>query len=727
MDTKNTSNTGGCPFHQGAATSPKSSGTTNKDWWPNQLNLNILHQHDKKSNPMGENFDYAEEFNKLDYDALKQDLRDLMTDSQDWWPADYGHYGPFFIRMAWHAAGTYRVGDGRGGGGTGNQRFAPLNSWADNGNLDKARRLLWPIKQKYGNKISWADLLLLTGNVAIESMGGKTYGFGGGRADIWHPEEDIYWGNETEMLGNNRYTGDRELENPLAAVQMGLIYVNPEGPDGKPDPLASARDIRETFARMGMNDEETVALVAGGHTFGKAHGAGDAAHVGPEPEAAPIEAQGLGWLSTHGSGKGRDTITSGIEGAWTANPTQWDNGYFDLLFGYEWWLTKSPAGAWQWLVVDPDEKDLAPDAEDPSVKVQTMMTTADMALRFDPEYEKISRRYHENPEEFADAFARAWFKLLHRDMGPRSRYLGPEVPEEDLIWQDPVPAVDYELTDEEVERIKVMILDSGLTISELVTTAWASASTFRGSDKRGGANGARIRLAPQKDWEVNQPEQLAKVLAVYEEIQSHLEKKVSMADLIVLGGTAAVEKAAKDAGFDVPVPFAPGRGDASQEQTDAESFDVLEPVADGFRNYQKKQYSVSAEELLVDKAQLLGLTAPEMTALVGGMRVLGTNYAGTEHGVFTDRVGTLTNDFFVNLLDMGVEWKPVDEAIYEGRDRKTGEVVRTATRVDLVFGSNSVLRAIAEVYAQEDNKEKFVRDFVAAWVKVMNADRFDLK
>ncbi|RXJ02458.1 catalase/peroxidase HPI [Anaerobacillus alkaliphilus] len=726
MDTNNNASMGKCPFNHGAATSPKASGTTNRDWWPNQLNLNILHQHDRKSNPMGEEFNYAEEFQKLDYDALKQDLHTLMTDSQDWWPADYGHYGPFFIRMAWHAAGTYRTGDGRGGGGTGAQRFAPLNSWADNGNLDKARRLLWPIKQKYGNKISWADLLLLTGNVAIESMGGKTFGFGGGRADIWHPEEDVYWGSETEMLGSNRYTGDRELENPLAAVQMGLIYVNPEGPDGKPDPIASARDIRETFGRMGMNDEETVALVAGGHTFGKAHGAGDAALVGPDPEAAPIEAQGFGWLSTHGSGKGRDTITSGIEGAWTANPTQWDNGYFELLFGYEWWLTKSPAGAWIWHIVDPDEKHLAPDAEDPSIKVPTMMTTADMALRFDPTYEKISRRFYENPEEFADAFARAWFKLLHRDMGPKARYLGPEVPEEDLIWQDPVPTVDYDLTDAEVAELKAKILDSGLTVGELVTTAWASASTFRGSDNRGGANGARIRLAPQKEWEVNQPEQLAKVLSVLEDIQSSLDKNVSIADLIVLGGSAAIEKAARVAGFDVTVPFAPGRGDATQEQTDAEGFEVLEPVADGFRNYQKKQYSVSPEELLVDKAQLLGLTAPEMTVLIGGMRVLGTNYGGTGHGVFTDTVGTLTNDFFVNLLDMSVQWKPVDGTVYEGRDRQTGEVVRTATRVDLVFGSNSVLRAVAEVYAQDDNKEKFVRDFIAAWVKVMNADRFDL-
>ncbi|MDT8862578.1 catalase/peroxidase HPI [Alkalihalobacillus sp. MEB130] len=728
MDTKNTENVGKCPFMHGSATSNSSTVTTNKDWWPNQLNLNILHQHDKKTNPLGEEFDYAEEFQKLDYDALKKDLHDLMTDSQDWWPADYGHYGPMFIRMSWHAAGTYRTGDGRGGGGTGNQRFAPLNSWADNANIDKARRLLWPIKQKYGNKISWADLLLLTGNVALESMGLKTFGFGGGRADIWQPEEDIYWGNEKEMLAEDRYTGDRELENPLAAVQMGLIYVNPEGPDGKPDPIKSARDIRETFGRMGMNDEETVALIAGGHTFGKAHGAGDAdAHVGPEPEAAPLEAQGLGWLSSYGSGKGGDTITSGLEGAWTANPTQWDNGYFDLLFGYEWWLTKSPAGAYQWMAVDPDEKDLAPDAADPSKKVPTVMFTSDLALRHDPIYEKISRRFHENPEEFADAFARAWFKLLHRDMGPKARYLGPEVPEEDLIWQDPVPTVDYELTDAEVAELKEKILNSGLTSSELVTTAWASASTFRGSDNRGGANGARIRLAPQKNWEVNQPEQLSNVLSVYEEIQSQLDKKVSIADLIVLGGSAAVERAAQDAGFDVTVPFAPGRGDATQEQTEVEGFDVLEPVADGFRNYQKKKYSVSSEELLVDKAQLLGLTASEMTVLIGGMRVLGTNFANTEHGVFTDRVGTLSNDFFVNLLDMGVEWKSVDGDVFEGRDRKTGEVVRTATRVDLVFGSNSVLRAIAEVYAQDDNKGKFVNDFIAAWVKVMNADRFDLK
>ncbi|MDC3415299.1 catalase/peroxidase HPI [Aquibacillus salsiterrae] len=726
MDVNDTANTGKCPVTHGGVTSNRASISSNRDWWPNQLNLNILRQHDRKSNPMGENFNYKEEFKKLDYDALKQDLRELMTNSQEWWPADYGHYGPLFIRMSWHAAGTYRTGDGRGGGGTGAQRFAPLNSWPDNGNLDKARRLLWPIKQKYGNKISWADLLVLTGNVAIEAMGGKTIGFGAGREDIWHPEEDIYWGSEKEWLDDKRYSGDRELENPLAAVQMGLIYVNPEGPNGKPDPIAAARDIRETFGRMGMNDEETVALIAGGHTFGKAHGAGDAAHVGPEPEAAPVEAQGLGWQSSYGSGNGRDTITSGLEGSWTANPTQWDNGYFDLLFGYEWWLTKSPAGAWQWLAVDPALEHLAPDAADSSVKVQTMMFTTDLALRHDPEYEKICRRFHKDPEAFSDAFARAWFKLLHRDMGPKARYLGPEVPAEDFVWQDPVPTVDYELSDEEIEKIKVMILDSGLTISELVTTAWASANTFRGSDYRGGANGARIRLEPQKNWEVNQPEHLEKVLDVLEEIQSHLDKKVSIADLIVLGGSAAVEKAAQDAGFDVTVPFTPGRGDATQEQTDVEGFSVLEPVADGFRNYQKKEYRVSPEELLVDKAQLLGLTAPEMTVLIGGMRVLGANHGGTRHGVFTENVGTLTNDFFVNLLDMGVEWKPIEGGIYEGRDRKTGEVVRTATRVDLVFGSNSVLRALAEVYAQDDNNEKFVRDFVDAWVKVMNADRFDL-
>ncbi|TSB47039.1 catalase/peroxidase HPI [Alkalicoccobacillus porphyridii] len=718
---------GKCPFLHGSATSAESSGTTNKDWWPNQLNLNILHQHDRKSNPMGEEFDYAEEFKKLDYQALKQDLHNLMTDSQDWWPADYGHYGPLFIRMAWHAAGTYRTGDGRGGGNTGNQRFAPLNSWADNANVDKARRLLWPIKQKYGNKISWADLLLLTGNVAIESMGGKTFGFGGGRADVWQPEEDVYWGNETEMLGDNRYTGDRQLENPLAAVQMGLIYVNPEGPNGKPDPVGSGRDIRETFARMGMNDEETVALVAGGHTFGKAHGAGDPELVAAEPEAAPVEAQGLGWLSSHGSGKGRDTITSGIEGAWTANPTQWDNGFFDTLFGYEWELTKSPAGAYQWEAIDQDEDHLAPDAEDPSIKVKTMMTTADMALRMDPAYEKISRHFHANPEEFADAFSRAWFKLLHRDMGPRDRYLGPEVPKEELVWQDPIPAVDYELSEQEISQLKETILNSGLSVSELVTTAWASASTFRGSDMRGGANGARIRLEPQVSWEVNEKDQLTKVIAILEKIQGDLDKKVSLADLIVLGGSAAVEKAAQDAGFEVTVPFAPGRGDATQEQTDVESFEALEPFADGFRNYQKDTYSVSPEELLVDKAQLLNLSAPEMTVLVGGLRVLGATHGKSKHGVFTDNVGALSNEFFTNLLDISLEWKPVDGSVYEGRERSTGNVVRTATRVDLAFGSNSVLRAISEVYAQDDNKGKFVKDFVYAWVKVMNADRFDLK
>ncbi|WP_445614230.1 catalase/peroxidase HPI [Geobacillus sp. YF-1] len=714
-----------CPYH-GSITNQSSNRTTNKDWWPNQLNVSILHQHDRKTNPHDEDFDYAQEFAKLDYWALKEDLRKLMTESQDWWPADYGHYGPLMIRMAWHSAGTYRIGDGRGGASTGTQRFAPLNSWPDNANLDKARRLLWPIKKKYGNKISWADLFILAGNVAIESMGGKTIGFGGGRVDVWHPEEDVYWGSEKEWLASERYSGDRELENPLAAVQMGLIYVNPEGPDGKPDPKAAARDIRETFRRMGMNDEETVALIAGGHTFGKAHGAGPATHVGPEPEAAPIEAQGLGWISSYGKGKGSDAITSGIEGAWTPTPTQWDMSYFDMLFGYDWWLTKSPAGAWQWMAVDPNENDLAPDAENPSKKVPTMMMTTDLALRFDPEYEKIARRFHQNPEEFAEAFARAWFKLTHRDMGPKTRYLGPEVPEEDFIWQDPIPEVDYELTEAEIEEIKAKILNSGLTVSELVKTAWASASTFRHSDKRGGANGARIRLAPQKDWEVNEPERLAKVLSVYEDIQRELPKKVSIADLIVLGGSAAVEKAARDAGFDVKVPFFPGRGDATQEQTDVESFAVLEPFADGFRNYQKQEYSVPPEELLIDKAQLLGLTGPEMTVLIGGLRVLGANYRDLPHGVFTDRIGVLTNDFFVNLLDMDYEWVPTDGGIYEIRDRKTGQVRWTATRVDLIFGSNSILRSYAEFYAQDDNQEKFVRDFINAWVKIMNADRFDL-
>ena len=698
-------------------------GTSNKDWWPNQLNVSVLRQHDARSNPMDEGFSYKEAFEKLDYYTLKQDITDLMTDSQDWWPADYGHYGPFFLRMTWHAAGTYRTSDGRGGGGTGAQRFAPLNSWPDNGNLDKARRLLWPIKQKYGNQISWADLLILTGNVAIESMGGKTFGFGGGREDIWHPEEDIYWGNETEWLTNNRYRGERELSSPLAAVQMGLIYVNPEGPDGNPDPLASAVDVRETFARMAMNDEETVALVAGGHTFGKAHGAGDAALVGPEPESAPLEAMGLGWLSSHASGKGSDTITSGIEGAWTANPIKWDNGYFDLLFGYEWELTKSPAGAHQWTAVNPKPEDLAPDAEDASVRVATIMTTADMAMRMDPAYEKVSRRFHENPEEFADAFARAWFKLCHRDMGPVGRYLGPEVPAEELIWQDPVPAADYVPNEADVVALKIKIAESGLSISEMVSTAWASASTYRGSDMRGGANGARIRLAPQKDWQVNQPDNLAKVLGVLGAVQADFGKSVSMADLIVLAGNVGIEQGAKAGGFDVNVPFVAGRGDASQEQTDASSFDVLEPMADGFRNFQKMEYSVSAEEMFLDKAQLMTLTAPEMTVLLGGLRVLGANYGGTAHGVFTENPGTLSTDFFTNLLDMGIQWFPASEGIYEGRDRTTGKIKRSASRVDLAFGSNSILRALAELYAQHDNQDKFVTDFVAAWTKVMNLDR----
>ena len=661
---------------------------------------------------MGEAYDYREEFKKLDYDALKKDLHDLMTDSQDWWPADYGHYGPFFIRMTWHAAGTYRIGDGRGGGGTGAQRFAPLNSWPDNGNLDKARRLLWPIKQKYGRKISWADLLILAGNVAIESMGGKTFGFGGGRPDIWAPEEDIYWGKEAEWLGNKRYTGERELENPLAAVQMGLIYVNPEGPDGDPDPLASARDIRETFGRMAMDDEETVALTAGGHTFGKAHGAGDAGLVGAEPEGASIEEMGLGWKNAHGTGKGRDSITSGLEGAWTANPIQWDNGYFDLLLGYEWELVKSPAGAHQWKAVDPEEKDMAPDAEDGSVRVPTMMTTADMAMREDPIYREISKRFHENPDEFAEAFARAWFKLLHRDMGPRKRYLGPEVPDEELIWQDPVPEGS---TDYDVAAVKGSIVESGLTVQEMVETAWASASTFRGSDMRGGANGARIRLAPQKDWEVNKPEQLARVLEVLGNIAE--ESGASVADVIVLAGNVAIEQASG-----ASVPFTPGRGDALLEQTDVESFAVLEPVADGFRNYQKADFSVSPEEMMLDRAQLLGLTATEMTVLVGGMRALGISADG--HGVFSETPGTLTNDFFINLLDMGVEWSPTGSNCYQAVDRTSGEIVRTATRVDLVFGSNSQLRAIAEVYGCEDSKEKFVSDFVAAWCKVMDSDLF---
>ena len=707
-------NAGKCPVMHGAVTTNSASGTSNREWWPNQLNIGILHQHDQKSNPMGANFNYREEFKSIDYKALKKDLHDLMTDSQDWWPADYGHYGPFFIRMTWHAAGTYRSGDGRGGGGTGAQRFAPLNSWPDNGNLDKARRLLWPIKQKYGNKISWADLLILTGNVAIESMGGKTFGFSGGRDDIWAPEEDIYWGVESEWLANNRYSGDRELANPLAAVQMGLIYVNPEGPDGNPDPLASARDVRETFGRMAMNDEETVALVAGGHTFGKAHGAGDAGLVGAEPEGAAIEEMGFGWISSHGSGKGSDTITSGIEGAWTAHPTKWDNGYFDLLLGYEWELTKSPAGAHIWHAVDPKESDLAPDAEDASIRVPTMMTTADMAMREDPSYRKISERFHKNPDQFADAFARAWFKLLHRDMGPKSRYVGPEVPDEELIWQDPIPAGNANY---DVDAVKARIAASGLSVQEMVETAWASASTYRGSDMRGGANGARIRLAPQKDWAANKPDQLARVLSVLEPIAA--DTGASIADVIVLAGNVGIEQASG-----VTVPFTPGRGDATQAQTDIESFEVLEPVADGFRNFQKTDFTVSPEEMLLDKAQLLGLTAPEMTVLVGGMRALGISE--NNHGVFTETPGKLTNDFFVTLLDMGVEWKPTGSNSYEARDRATGKVVRSGTRVDLVFGSNSQLRALAEVYATNQSHDKFVADFVAAWTKVMNADRFDI-
>jgi len=724
-----------CPVTGRTSNPIAGGGTSNQDWWPNQLNLRILHQHSQKSNPMGEAFNYAEAFKKLDLQAVKKDLHALMTDSQDWWPADWGHYGGLFIRMAWHSAGTYRMGDGRGGGGTGNQRFAPLNSWPDNVNLDKARRLLWPIKQKYGKKISWADLMILAGNVALESMGFNTFGFAGGRADIWEPEEDIYWGAEDEWLGDKRYSGDRDLENPLAAVQMGLIYVNPEGPNGNPDPVASGRDVRETFARMAMNDEETVALVAGGHTFGKCHGAGDAAHVGPEPEAAPIEEQGLGWKSSFGSGKGGDTISSGIEGAWKPNPTKWDMGYLKVLFKYDWELVKSPAGANQWLAKDVDEEDMVVDAHDPSKKHRPMMTTADLSLKFDSIYEPIARRYLENPEEFADAFARAWFKLTHRDMGPRSRYLGPEVPEEELIWQDPVPAVDHELIDaQDIEDLKAKILASGLSIPELVSTAWASASTFRGSDMRGGANGARIRLAPQKDWEFSRPEQLQKVLRTLEGIQAAFndaqsgDKKVSLADMIVLGGCTGVEQAAKNAGVDVTVPFAPGRTDASQEQTDVEAFAVLEPAADGFTNYQKKKYAVSAEELLVDRAQLLTLTAPEMTVLVGGMRVLNANFGQSPHGVFTRRPEALTNDFFVNLLDMGTEWKAAaeDGEVFEGRDRKSGELKWTGTRVDLVFGSNSQLRALAEVYGCEDSQEKFMNDFVAAWNKVMNLDRFDL-
>ena len=700
-----------CPVMHGSLSSNSSTGTSNQDWWPNQLNLSILHQHDKKTDPMDEGFDYAEEFKKLDFDALKKDLNDLMTDSQEWWPADYGHYGPFFIRMTWHAAGTYRTGDGRGGGGTGAQRFAPLNSWPDNGNLDKARRLLWPIKQKYGKKISWADLLILAGNVAIESMGGKTFGFGGGRPDIWAPEEDINWGAEKEWLTNERYSGVRDLADPLGAVQMGLIYVNPQGPDGDPDPVASGRDVRETFARMAMNDEETVALVAGGHTFGKGHGAGAEDHVQLEPEGAPLENMGFGWQSTHASGKGSDTITSGFEGAWTADPTKWDNGYFDLLFGYEWEKVETPAGKIVWHAIGQKEEDMAPDAADPSKKVPTMMTTADMSMREDPAYREISKRFHENPEEFADAFARAWFKLLHRDMGPKGRYLGPEVPDEELIWQDPVPEgnIDYDLT-----ALKKALSESGLSIQEMVETAWASASTFRNSDLRGGANGARIRLAPQKDWEVNKPEQLSKVLSIYENISS--DTGASIADVIVMGGNVGIEKASG-----IEVPFTPGRGDSTQDQTDVESFSVLEPIADGFRNYLGSQSDIPSEEMMLDKSQLLGLTAPEMTVLLGGMRSLGIS--NNDYGIFTENPDQLTNDYFTTLLDMSVSWKPNGTGnTYEGANRVSGEKVRTATRVDLAVGSNSQLRALAEVYASDDAKEKFAHDFVAAWNKVMNND-----
>ncbi|ROZ82401.1 catalase/peroxidase HPI [Pseudomonas neustonica] len=724
----------------GSNTKLTGRGTMNKDWWPNQLNLSILHQHNPKSDPMGDGFDYAAEFNKLDLAMVKRDVAALMTDSKDWWPADYGHYGPFMIRMAWHSAGTYRTADGRGGASTGNQRFAPLNSWPDNANLDKARRLLWPIKKKYGNKLSWADLYILTGNMALETMGLKPFGFGGGREDIWAPEEDIYWGAEEEWLAtsdklNSRYSGDRDLENPLAAVQMGLIYVNPEGPDGKPDPLASARDIRDTFERMAMNDYETVALTAGGHTFGKVHGAGDAAHVGAEPEAAAIEEMGLGWKSSFGTGKGADTITSGLEGSWTPTPTQWDMSYFDVLFGYEWELTKSPAGAHQWTPKNLAEKDHAPDAADPSKRVGIMMSTADMAMREDPQYRKIAQHFHQNPAEFADAFARAWFKLTHRDMGPKARYLGPDVPAEDLLWQDPVPAVDHALVDaQDIATLKAKLLASGLSTAELVSTAWASASTYRDSDKRGGANGARIRLAPQKDWEANQPQQLAKVLKALEAVQADFNsaqsagKKVSLADLIVLGGAAAIEQAAGAAGHHIEVPFAPGRTDATEEQTDAESFEPLKPEADGFRNYRRARFTVADEEMLVDKAQLLGLSAPEMTVLVGGLRVLGANHGAKQHGVFTDSPGTLSNDFFVNLVDMDTTWVPVagDADVFEGRDSSTGAIKWTGTRVDLIFGSNSQLRALAEAYAQDDASEKFVSDFVSAWNKVMNADRYDL-
>jgi catalase-peroxidase len=712
-----------------------SSGTTNLDWWSNHLNLDILRQHSSKSNPMGEGFNYAKEFESLDFETLKKDLHALMMKSQDWWPADFGQYGPLFIRMAWHSAGTYRIGDGRGGGGSGSQRFPPLNSWPDNTNLDKARRLLWPIKQKYGRKISWADLMILAGNVALESMGFTTFGFGGGREDIWEPEKDIYWGSEREWLGDKRYTGDRELEKPLAAVQMGLIYVNPEGPDGKPDPVAAARDIRESFGRMAMNDEETVALIAGGHAFGKTHGAGNPKNVGPEPEASPIEEQGLGWKSSFGTGKGNDTITGGPEVIWTNTPTKWDNNFFRILFEFEWELEKSPAGAYQWKPKGDAGADTVPDPHDPSKRRSPGMLTTDLSLRFDPIYEKISRSFYENPDQLADAFARAWFKLTHRDMGPRTRYLGHEVPDEELIWQDPIPAVNHELIDDEdIATLKVRILDSGLSVSELVSTAWASASTFRGSDKRGGANGGRIRLAPQKDWEVNQPAQLAKVLEILEVIQSEFNelekgvKKVSLADLIVLAGCAGIEQAAKNAGHDLTVPFTPGRMDASQDQTDVDSFAVLEPVTDGFRNYQKNYSAVRPEELLVDKAQLLTLTAPEMTVLIGALRVLNTNFGQSQHGVFTNRPEALTNDFFVNLLDMKTEWNasPEDDDVYEGRNRTTGELKWTGTRCDLIFGSNSELRALTEVYACEDSPEKFMYDFIMAWNKVMNLDRFDL-
>jgi len=732
---------GKCPVTGAVGRDTAGGGATNRDWWPNQLNLNILRQHSSLSDPMGNDFNYAEEFKSLDLKAVKKDLADLMTNSQDWWPADFGHYGPLFIRMAWHSAGTYRTGDGRGGAGEGQQRFAPLNSWPDNVSLDKARRLIWPIKQKYGRKISWADLIVLAGNVALETMGFKTFGFAGGREDVWEPDQDVYWGTEKEWLAtsdkpDSRYSGERDLENPLAAVQMGLIYVNPEGPDGKPDPLAAAKDIRDTFARMAMNDEETVALIAGGHTFGKTHGAGPADHVGPEPEAAGLEEQGLGWKNSFGTGKGADTITSGIEITWSKTPTKWSNNFFENLFDYEWELTKSPAGAYQWKPRGQAGSGSVPHAHDPEKRVAPGMFTTDLALRFDPEYEKISRRFYDHPEEFADAFARAWFKLIHRDMGPRSRYLGPEVPEEELIWQDPIPAPDYELVNaDDVAALKQKVLDSGLTVSELVYTAWSSASTFRGSDKRGGANGARIRLAPQKDWEVNQPEQLAKVLGILEKIQQEFNesqsgnKQISLADLIVLAGNAGVEQAAKKAGYTVEVPFSPGRGDASAEQTDVESFAVLEPVADGFRNYEKGKFSIPAEKLLIDKAQLLTLTPPELTVLIGGMRVLNANFGHAKHGVFTDKPETLTNDFFTNLLDMSTVWKPTskEETLFEGRDRKTGELKYTGTRVDLIFGSNSELRALAEVYACADSQEKFVNDFVAAWTKIMELDRFDLK